>query len=99
MVYMQYRMLSMTYTVIVSYTPQIFFHADNRADRTMKHLLSFSSLALMLLATTTYGATDSLKVRFRNVSWNEALRMARTENRYLVLDAYTDWCGWCKVMD
>jgi len=32
-------------------------------------------------------------------SWNEALTMAKTTGKPIFLDAYTDWCGWCKVMD
>jgi len=32
-------------------------------------------------------------------SWQEALDAAKAQNKYLFLDAYTDWCGWCKVMD
>lgn len=32
-------------------------------------------------------------------SWQEALGAAKDANKYLFVDAYTDWCGWCKVMD
>ncbi len=24
---------------------------------------------------------------------------AKRENKYLIVDGYTDWCGWCKFMD
>src|SRR5688572_15447498 len=35
-------------------------------------------------------------------SWrsiNEALSEAPEENKFILLDVYTDWCGWCKRMD
>lgn len=32
-------------------------------------------------------------------SWSEALALAKKSGKPIFLDAYTDWCGWCKVMD
>lgn len=32
-------------------------------------------------------------------TWNQALELAKKANKPIFLDAYTDWCGWCKVMD
>ncbi len=29
----------------------------------------------------------------------EGFAKAATENKTVLLDAYTEWCGWCKVMD
>jgi thioredoxin-related protein len=36
---------------------------------------------------------------FRWVDINEAASMANSENKMYFIDVYTDWCGWCKVMD
>lgn len=36
------------------------------------------------------------------VKWysiEEAVQLASKEPRVLVIDVYTDWCGWCKRMD
>ncbi len=36
------------------------------------------------------------------VTWmtiEEALEKSKTEKRKIFVDVYTDWCGWCKVMD
>lgn len=30
---------------------------------------------------------------------NRALRMAKESHSKVVVDVYTDWCGWCKRMD
>lgn len=31
--------------------------------------------------------------------YSGALEKASRENKLVMVDAYTDWCGWCKVMD
>lgn len=31
--------------------------------------------------------------------WNEGYEKAVKEGKIVLVDAYTDWCGWCKRMD
>lgn len=59
----------------------------------MKTLTAF----LLLLAT----AMPSLAgVAFTTFStWADAQNEAAKQGKYLFVDAMTDWCGWCKVMD
>lgn len=33
------------------------------------------------------------------MSFEEAIEKNKTEPRKIFIDVYTDWCGWCKVMD
>jgi uncharacterized protein YyaL (SSP411 family) len=33
------------------------------------------------------------------MSWKEMLVAQKTEKRKVIIDVYTDWCGWCKHMD
>jgi len=33
------------------------------------------------------------------LSYNEVLALAEKENKYVLIDFYTDWCGYCKKMD
>ena len=35
----------------------------------------------------------------KNIPWADALKMAKKQNKHIFVDAYTDWCYWCKVMD
>ena len=38
----------------------------------------------------------------KKLSWlafDAATDMAKKENKHIVVDVYTTWCGWCKVMD
>ncbi|MCP4725717.1 MAG: thioredoxin family protein [bacterium] len=32
-------------------------------------------------------------------SFNDGLRAAKENNKTILIDFYTDWCHWCKVMD
>jgi thiol:disulfide interchange protein len=38
-------------------------------------------------------------VAFTNLSFDEALGKARSGKTLLMVDVYTDWCGWCKKLD
>jgi thioredoxin-related protein len=31
--------------------------------------------------------------------WDEGLRLAAATGRPVIVDVYTDWCGWCRRMD
>ncbi len=33
------------------------------------------------------------------MSFEEAVEKSKTEKRKIFIDVFTDWCGWCKVMD
>ncbi len=51
---------------------------------------------LMLLPTIlVYGQSEPVKW----YSIGEAVALARESPRPIFVDAYTDWCGWCKKLD
>lgn len=59
-------------------------------------------------AETGAGADSSLSspseeipssLPFAPLSFDEALARARAENKLVLVDVYTDWCGWCTKMD
>jgi thioredoxin-related protein len=58
----------------------------------MKRVLLFLGLAVLGLNVS---AQDEIKWH----SIEEAIQLASKEPRVLVIDVYTDWCGWCKRMD
>lgn len=57
-------------------------------------------LVVALLAMITLAAplfAGPAEVRWR--SWDEGLREASESSRPVLVDVYTDWCGWCRRMD
>lgn len=43
------------------------------------------------------GFAQSDKLVWEN--WNEGYEKAIKTNKILLVDTYTEWCGWCKKMD
>lgn len=50
---------------------------------------------LSLVAATTFAQ----EIAYYNKPWAEVMARAKAEHKYVFVDCYTDWCGWCKVMD
>jgi len=53
-------------------------------------LLSFSSKAQK-------AESEAPKIKW--LTWEEAAAKMQTQPRKIMVDVYTDWCGWCKRMD
>ncbi len=54
------------------------------------------SVAIILF---TVGYLNGQSVNFIDGKWADVIAKARSENKYLFVDCYTEWCGWCKVLD
>ena len=52
---------------------------------------------LMLLPLFWGATTPADKVHW--VDFNTGFALAQQEGKIAIIDCYTDWCGWCKVMD
>jgi thioredoxin-related protein len=44
-------------------------------------------------------ASQSFAQELTWYNWEEGYAKAQQDNKIMLIDAYTDWCGWCKVMD
>jgi thioredoxin-related protein len=53
-------------------------------------------IIVTLLALTLSGQAQD-KIKWHSI--DEAILLASKDPRVLVIDVYTDWCGWCKRMD
>lgn len=56
------------------------------------------SILLFLLLCVSVSQAQAQGVNFRELTYEEALKAAGSENKLLFLDAYTAWCGPCKQM-
>lgn len=66
-----------------------------------RFLSSLTILAFTLIFLTGFKA-DSDKMPTEGIQWltiEEAYAKIQKEPRKVLIDVYTDWCGWCKVMD
>lgn len=54
---------------------------------------------LVVVMVFSVGAGDKDKKEIQWLDFEAAVAAAKKHNRVLVVDFYTDWCGWCKVMD
>jgi len=52
-----------------------------------------------ILLMATFLVFNSFSQELVWYSWDEGYQKAKDENKIMLVDAYTDWCGWCKVMD
>ena len=56
-------------------------------------------LILALLLTSAVLGVSAQESAVRWYSIEEAVALAQTSPRPIFVDAYTDWCGWCKKLD
>ena len=56
-------------------------------------------IAFVVIASMICGLSFAQKVEFFQGSWQQVNDLALKENKFIFVDAYTQWCGWCKVMD
>ncbi len=61
----------------------------------------FALVILPFIIGASYYTGDKRPVA-NKIKWydfNTGFDLAQQENKIAVIDCYTDWCGWCKVMD
>lgn len=62
-------------------------------------LLALLILPVLIGATYTPPTPTGNKPEIRWHDFNTGFELAKKEGKIAVIDCYTDWCGWCKVMD
>ena len=56
-------------------------------------IISIILFSILIFTQTIFPASSTW------VNFNKGLEQAQKEKKNIVVDFYTDWCHWCKVMD
>jgi Highly conserved protein containing a thioredoxin domain len=62
-------------------------------------LLSTLTCFALTLVATSFRAPVAQEDPMKWYTWEEAVELNKTKPKKIVVDVYTDWCGWCKKMD
>ncbi len=69
----------------------------------MKKIIFWTTAFALLVSATIYGfAPSKVEVDNKAIKWytlEEAIAANEKNQKKLFIDIYTEWCGWCKVMD
>ena len=65
--------------------------------RFLKYISFLAIIAFAGFAFTTPSEVEAEAVEW--LTWEEAAKLNETNPKKIFVDVYTDWCGWCKVMD
>jgi thioredoxin-related protein len=64
----------------------------------MNRLVIVLALPLVfLISSASQAPAPSESVKW--LTFEQAVELSKKEKRKIFIDVYTDWCGWCKVMD
>jgi thioredoxin-related protein len=68
----------------------------------MKRIFLALAVLVVLVGLSAMNPVESQPTEESPVNWmtfEEAVEKSKSEKRKIFIDVYTDWCGWCKVMD
>lgn len=67
----------------------------------MKNFLALFFFLGLATAFTNPASTTAppAEKKVKWYTWSEAVELQKTAPRKIMVDIYTDWCHWCKVMD
>src|SRR6187431_1530392 len=62
--------------------------------------MKLNSILFVVLITFSFKSFSQASPEgIKWLSISEAEKLAKDEPRKIIVDIYTDWCGWCKRMD
>ena len=64
--------------------------------------LGFILSGFILYQNQNNPATQTTSIEGEKIKWHtfqEAVELSKKEKKKIFIDVFTEWCGWCKVMD
>ena len=66
--------------------------------------MKYKKIKILLLSILYITICSSFKIisvenTLTWISFEQAVELQKKEPRKILIDIYTDWCGWCKKMD
>jgi thioredoxin-related protein len=61
-------------------------------------ILTRVAIAIMICTLHVVSVAQGVKFEATDAKWADLLAKAKTENKVIFMDAYTTWCGPCKMM-
>ncbi|HTB31563.1 MAG TPA: DUF255 domain-containing protein, partial [Bacteroidia bacterium] len=67
----------------------------------MQRLLNrnWITLTLFIVGVISFGFISGDDKEIHWVNFDEAVKLNEKHPRKILIDVYTQWCGWCKKMD
>ncbi len=56
-------------------------------------------ISIFFLSALCTGKSLYSQSKINWLTWEQAIEKSKVEKRFIVVDVYTKWCGWCKRMD
>ena len=74
-------------------------HDTNKAENQMKHIAVVFALAATLGGGVLHAQSKDTSITMRWNSFDVGLEQAKASHKKVLVDVYTEWCGWCAKMD
>ncbi len=62
-------------------------------------IILFLGSLVLLSSYSPMGVETDNKGGINWIDFEEAVKLSEKKNKPIFIDVYTNWCGWCKVMD
>lgn len=62
-------------------------------------IMSIMKYSLVFIFLWSISTTATAQKKIQWYTWEEMMILQEREPRKIIIDVYTDWCGWCKRMD
>lgn len=75
----------------------MFYHPVSQINK-RQSMISIQKLTIVISLLITFSYTNA-QISFSDGSWEEIQEKAMGEKKFILLDGYTEWCGFCKIQD